>query len=235
MTHCSYFFVVRFTNKEEAYGNATVHLMQYIENKINQWPKPLVLENHAKITDMCTQTKHLTTYESRFSHLSETCQDLFKDHFPIRFQVLPITQNQSTSSQSIDESLFKIKLRNFLDVFQSRFDVEEDLGNSEDDEEEEEDETYESEEESEEQGEEEEDLEEEEDYEEEIEEDDDEEPKTSETVIHDSESEQEEEEEEGSSLKRKASTLEEDNEDEEDEIDEDELDDDDTTKKRRSA
>ncbi|KAG2196321.1 hypothetical protein INT47_009316 [Mucor saturninus] len=236
-----------YKTKESAYAAALIRQMQSIEKCSDKWSKTKLGEKQAQIIELCRYIKtDLTSYEARFEYVTKQCTDLFEDISDVRYIVVPL---KTDTNPPFNESVFKTKIRNFLDVFQTKSDIEEDLGNSDDDEDDDDDE--EDLEEDLEEEDLEEDLEEEDLEEEDIEEEDEEDLPTSEPPLADlddisdddieeeDEEDEEEEEEEGSShLKRSFSALEED--DEEDEIDEDgedELDDDDDAllpnKKRR--
>lgn len=240
----------RYKTKEVAYAEALTHSMQSIENESNTWSKSILAEKQAQIIELCRHIKEdLSLFEERFNYMTTQVETVFKDLCKATYKVLPVSIQQSKEENTLNESVFKTKVRNFLDVFQSRSDIEEDLGNSDDDddEEEEDDEDEEGEEEEVEEdleGEEEEeegDLEEEEDLAEEEEEEMEEEGSDVEEEEEEEQLEEEEDEEEetetnATSLKR-TNTEDDEEEDEIDEEDgdEDELDDDDenTTSKRR--
>lgn len=237
-----------YKTKEGAYAEALTHSMQSIENESNTWSKSILAEKQAQIIELCRYIKEdLSSFEERFNYMTTQVETVFKDLCKSTYKVLSVSIHQSKEKDILNESVFKTKVRNFLDVFQSRSDIEEDLGNSDDedeeededdddeeDEAEEEDEEDLAEEEEEEEGDlEEEDLVEEEEVEEEgsdVEEEEEEEEEQLE------EEEEDEEETNTTSLKR-TNTEDDEEEDEIDEEDgdEDELDDDDenTTSKRR--
>lgn len=236
-----------YKTKEGAYAEALTHSMQSIENESNTWSKSILAEKQAQIIELCRYIKEdLSSFEERFNYMTTQVETVFKDLCKSTYKVLSVSIHQSKEKDILNESVFKTKVRNFLDVFQSRSDIEEDLGNSDDEEEEEEDD---DDEEDEAEEEDEEDLAEEEEEEEEegdIEEEDlaeeEEVEEEGSDVEEDEEEEQLEEEEEDeeetntTSLKR-TNTEDDEEEDEIDEEDgdEDELDDDDenTTSKRR--
>ncbi|KAI7887828.1 uncharacterized protein EV154DRAFT_519582 [Mucor mucedo] len=230
-----------YKTKESAYAAALIRQMQSIEKCSDKWSKTKLGEKQAQIIELCRYIKtDLTSYEARYEYVTKQCTDLFEDISDVRYIVVPL---KIDTNPPFNESVFKTKIRNFLDVFQTKSDIEEDLGNSDDDDDDDDEEDLEEDLEEEDL---EEDLEEEDLEEEDIEEEDEEDLPTSEPPLadlddisdddieeeeEDEEEEEEEEEEEGSShLKRSFSALEED--EEEDEIDEDgedELDDDDDT------
>ncbi|KAF1803624.1 hypothetical protein V8B55DRAFT_1507069 [Mucor lusitanicus] len=243
-----------YQNEQDAYAAATVCQMQSIEKRSAKWPKSMLADKQERIMELCRCIKEdFKSYKERFAYVTLQCSQIFPNLEYDQHRVLPIEANSNMPSQSISESVFKTKVRNFMDVLRTRSDVEEDLGNSEDDDEDEDDEEEEDEEEGEEEEEDEgngendgeQDIEEEEDIEEEDidqdvdeeadedediqEEDDEDEPATSETVIHEHSEEEESEDQERPTLKRDASSLLEEGDaedDEEDEIDEDDGDED---------
>ncbi|KAI8364506.1 hypothetical protein EDC96DRAFT_510921 [Choanephora cucurbitarum] len=239
-----------YKDQEEAYAAAIVNQLQVIEHVSKSWPKAILIDKQDHILELCQKLKQdFTTYQERFIFLTAQCSHLFQDLLHGQHHVL--ISNRANKPQIINESIFKTKLRNFLDAFQTRTDIEEDLDNSdEDDDEDEEDdsdgeeEDLGEEEESEDGEELEEDIPEEEEEEEEghnedsMEEDliEEEEEERSNTNVVPETTEDELDEEEGSGLKREASTLDEED-DEEDEIeednDEDELEEEDNSNKRR--
>lgn len=200
--------------------------MQTIETGSNKWSKAVISEKQSQIIELCRYIKEdLTTYQERFDHVTNQCVGLFDGICNVNYQVMPLKIDHIISN-SLNESVFKTKIRNFLDVFQTKSDTEEDLGNSDDEEEDEEEEDLE-----------EEDLDEEEDLEdiEDEEDEEDEEMPTSEPAMV--ELDDSSDEEDGSSgLKRIFSAADDDEEDEIEEDGEDELEDDDdaaVTKRRR--
>lgn len=235
-----------YKTKEGAYAEALTHSMQSIENESNTWSKSILAEKQAQIIELCRYIKEdLSSFEERFNYMTTQVETVFKDLCKSTFKVLSVSIHQSKEKDILNESVFKTKVRNFLDVFQSRSDIEEDLGNSDDEEEEEDDDDEEDEAEEEDEedlAEEEEEEEEEGDLEEEDLAEEEEVEEEGSDVEEEEEEEQLEEEEEDeeetntTSLKR-TNTEDDEEEDEIDEEDgdEDELDDDDenTTSKRR--
>ncbi|KAK4518163.1 uncharacterized protein ATC70_001514 [Mucor velutinosus] len=244
-----------YQNEQDAYAAATVCQMQSIEKFSAKWSKSMLADKQESIMEFCRCIKEdFKSYKERFAYMTLQCSQIFPNLEYDQHQVLPVEANNNIPSQFISESIFKTKVRNFMDVLRTRSDVEEDLGNSEDDDEDDDDDDDEEEEEGEEEeedeeeeegdgeediedeGEGEEDMEEEdidqeideeadEGVEEEEEEEDEDEPVTSETAIQEHSEEEESEDQERPTLKRDASSLLEDGDAEDDE--EDEIDEDD--------
>lgn len=213
----------------------------------------MLADKQESIMELCRCIKEdFKSYKERFAYMTLQCNQIFPNLEYDQHRILPVEANNNIPSHSISESIFKTKVRNFMDVLRTRSDVEEDLGNSEDDDEDdEEEEENEGEEDDggeediddgEEEDMEDEDIEEEdvgeeadegvdedEDIQAEEEEEEEDDPVTSETVIQEHSEEEESEDQERPMLKRDASSLLEDGDaedDEEDEIDEDEGDED---------
>lgn len=243
----------RYQNEQDAYAAATVCQMQSIEKLSAKWPKSMLADKQESIMELCRCIKEdFKSYKERFAYMTLQCNQIFPNLEYDQHRILPVEANNNIPSHSISESIFKTKVRNFMDVLRTRSDVEEDLGNSEDDDEDdEEEEENEGEEDDggeediddgEEEDMEDEDIEEEdvgeeadegvdedEDIQAEEEEEEEDDPVTSETVIQEHSEEEESEDQERPMLKRDASSLLEDGDaedDEEDEIDEDEGDED---------
>ncbi|KAI9486444.1 MAG: hypothetical protein EXX96DRAFT_604591 [Benjaminiella poitrasii] len=126
-----------YNNEEDAYAAAIVNQMQIIEQTSEEWPKDKISEKQEQITDLCQFLKESsTTYKERFEYMTKQCAQLFSGLYHTHYLVLPVQNNSNPSSQLINESIFKTEVRNFLDIFQIKSDLEEeDLGNSDDDEE----------------------------------------------------------------------------------------------------
>ncbi|GAA5795402.1 hypothetical protein EDC94DRAFT_56452 [Helicostylum pulchrum] len=227
-----------YKNEEEAYAAAVLLQMQTIEDSSDSWSKSILIEKQEQIIELCRSVKEdFTTYKERFNYMSTRCNQLFQGLYDSCYQVLPLFMDNAIPPNSLNESVFKTKVRNFLDAFLTKSDIEEDLGNSDGEDDEEEEDLEEDLEEEEDDIEEEEDDIEEEEEEDDIEEDDIEEgveEEEEEGVEEDVEEEEEEDEcptsdlvmpeldssedeLEENTLKRTPSALEEEDEVEEDE------------------
>ncbi|KAG2193685.1 hypothetical protein INT46_004869, partial [Mucor plumbeus] len=126
-----------YKNEQDAYAAAIVCQMQSIEKSSEKWSKSVLLDNQENIIELCRCIKEdLKTFKERFEYMALQCNQIFENLDFNHHQVLPTEINNNIPSQSISESIFKTKVRNFMDVLRTRSDVEEDLGNSDDDEEE---------------------------------------------------------------------------------------------------
>ncbi|CAO3613308.1 unnamed protein product [Mucor hiemalis] len=127
--------------KEDAYAEALTLYMQSIENEADKWSKSILAEKQAHIIELCRYIKEdLSSFEERFDYFSKKAYLVFEGLNETYYDVLPVIKVNESKEHSLNESVFKTKVRNFLDVFQTKSDIEEDLGNSDDEEDDEEEE-----------------------------------------------------------------------------------------------